>query len=83
MQVLLNEITAYIWLVRLWSKHVPRLLYWGTTCNGSVLVLATELLTDRFWVCTGRWDWSDASRKKEKIQAAARQACVPCGSVLM
>ena len=45
MQVLLNEITAYIRLVRLWSKHVPRLLYWGTTCNGSVLVLATELLT--------------------------------------
>ena len=45
MQVLLNEITAYIWLVRLWSEHVPRLLYWGTTCNGSVLVLATELLT--------------------------------------
>ena len=45
MQVLLNEITAYIRLVRLWSKHVPRLRYWGTTCDGSVLALATELLT--------------------------------------
>ena len=45
MQVLLNVITAYIRLVRLWSKHVPRLRYWGTTCDGSVLVLATELLT--------------------------------------
>ena len=45
MQVLLNEICAYVRLVRLWSKYVPRLRYWGTTCNGSVLVLATELLT--------------------------------------
>ena len=44
MQVLLNEIRAYIRLVHLWSKHVPKLWYWGTTCNGSVLVLATELL---------------------------------------
>ena len=44
MQVLLTEITAYIRLVRLWSEHVPRLRYWGTTCDGSVLVLATELL---------------------------------------
>ena len=45
MQVLLNEISAYVRLVRFWSKHVPGLRYWGTTCNGSVLVLATELLT--------------------------------------
>ena len=44
MQVLLNEIRAYIRLVHLWSQHVPKLWYWGTTCNGSVLVLATELL---------------------------------------
>ena len=44
MQVLLNEIRAYIRLVHLWSQHVPKLRYWGTTCNGSVLVLATELL---------------------------------------
>ena len=45
MQALLNEICAYIRLVPFWSKHVPRLLYWGTTCDGSVVVLATELLT--------------------------------------
>ena len=45
MQVLLNEIRASIRLVHLWSQHVPKLRYWGTTCNGSVLVLATELLS--------------------------------------
>ena len=44
MQVLLNEICAYIRLLHLWSKHVPKLWYWGTTCDSSVLVLATELL---------------------------------------
>ena len=44
MQVLLNEIRAYIRLLHLWSKRVPKLCYWGTTCNSSVLVLATELL---------------------------------------
>ena len=41
MQVLLNEISAYIRLIPLWSQHVPKLCYWGTTCNVSVLVLAT------------------------------------------
>ena len=44
MQVLLNGILAYMRLVHLWSQHVPKLWYCGTTCNGSVLVLATELL---------------------------------------
>ena len=44
MQALLNEVTANIRLIRLWSKHVLRLRYWGTTCDSSVLVLATELL---------------------------------------
>ena len=44
LQVLLNEMTAYIRLVHVWSKHVPRLPYWGMSCDGKVLVLGTELL---------------------------------------
>ena len=49
MQVLLNGILAYMRLVHLWSQHVPKLWYCGTTCNGSVLVLATELLLGARW----------------------------------
>ena len=44
MQVLLNKVRAYIRQLHLWSKHVLKLWYKGTSCNSSVLVLATELL---------------------------------------
>ena len=44
MQVLLNEIRAYIRLFHLWSKHVPKLWYWGRPATEACLVLATELL---------------------------------------
>lgn len=43
-QALLAEAENYLKLRKLWGTYVPRMLSYGTTCNGEMVFLATELL---------------------------------------
>ena len=81
MQVLLNEIRAYIRLVHLWSQHVPKLRYWGTTCNGSVLVLATELLSGASLAQRGLMNSQEAAQDALAALSAVHAAGVLHGDI--
>lgn len=43
-EMLLTEAENYLHVRKLWGKYVPRMLAYGTTCDGEVTFLATELI---------------------------------------
>ena len=43
-QALLKEVVAYQRMEKLWGVFVPRLIGYGTTCNGRAVFVATELI---------------------------------------
>lgn len=43
-QALLKEVVAYTRMEKLWGVFVPRLIGYGTTNNGRVVFIATELI---------------------------------------
>lgn len=43
-QALINEASAYLKLQEYWGKYVPALISHGTTANGNVVYVATELI---------------------------------------
>uniref|UniRef100_A0A7I4E818 Protein kinase domain-containing protein n=1 Tax=Physcomitrium patens TaxID=3218 RepID=A0A7I4E818_PHYPA len=43
-EALLKEVVAYQKMKKLWGIFVPRLIEYGTTCNGQAVFVATELI---------------------------------------
>jgi hypothetical protein len=43
-QALLKEVVAYTKMEKLWGVFVPRLIGYGTTNNGRIVYVATELI---------------------------------------
>lgn len=41
---LINEASAYLKLQKYWGKYVPALISHGTTADGNVVYIATELI---------------------------------------
>lgn len=70
-QALLTEAENYLKLRKLWGTYVPRMLSHGTTCNGQMVFLATELLPGKSLDDVPKGECSpEVSRKaKEALQA--------------
>lgn len=70
-QALLHEAEIYLELRKLWGTYVPRMLSCGTTCNGEMVFLATELLSGASLDDTPKGDCSPevARKAKEALQA--------------
>lgn len=76
-EALSAEAQNYLKLQKLWGIYVPRMLSHGTTCDGEVICLATELL--RGVELTKERRTPDIGRKaKEALQAVHRAGLLHC-----